>query len=149
MCWLILLFFRGNYRVTLIPPVSVPCPCRVTPTMNSALTVDFSTCRACQGPHSAAEHLLILPLPSTWLLFIFLQLMLPVFYDSSRFCTHKNSQEARSQGMLRFLCLFFFADCHHQEFLWPLMQPSTLFPAEHRPLYLSYNQCCLQGHVLT
>lgn len=28
------------------------------------------------------------------------------------------------------------------------MQPSTLFPAEHRPLYLSYNRCYLQGTYL-
>lgn len=36
----------------------------------------------------------------------------------------------------RACCTFpaiFFADCHHQELLWPLMQPGTLRPAEHRP----------------
>lgn len=103
--------------------------------MNSALTVDFSTCRACQGPCSAAEHLLMLPLPSTWPLFIFLQLMLQVFYDGGRCCTHKNSQGARRQCMLHFPC-HFLAGCHHQE------QPGTLCPAEHRP-----HTCATPGAV--
>lgn len=52
-CWLVLFLpevITGSHQSL----VSVPGPRCVTPGMSSALAVDFSTCRACQGPHLAA-----------------------------------------------------------------------------------------------
>lgn len=53
-------------------------------------------------------------LPSIWPLFIFLQLMPQVFYDSRRFCVHKNKPGSEKTGHVPLSLSFFLNDCYHQ-----------------------------------